>query len=107
MKPLASVALWPSLLVTVTLTAPAACAGVAAVMVVLLVTTTFGAALPPMLTVAPLAKFVPVMVTDVPPAVVPVFGEPLLTVGAGLPPRPPLFARIVVSFFNAPGALAR
>jgi hypothetical protein len=42
------------------------------------------AAVPPKLTVAPALKPVPVMVTEVPPAVVPVFGETELTVGAGV-----------------------
>jgi len=69
-------------LVTVTVTAPAFPAGVVAVMLVLLTTTTFVAAAPPNVTVAPAAKFVPVIVTDVPPAVDPVFGLTLLTVGA-------------------------
>ena len=67
--------------VTVTVTAPAALAGVAAVMLVLLTTTTFAAAPPPNVTVAPAAKFVPVIVTAVPPAVGPPFGDTLLTVG--------------------------
>ena len=42
--------------------------------VVLLTTTTFVAAVPPNVTVAPAAKFVPVIVTAVPPAVDPLFG---------------------------------
>jgi hypothetical protein len=67
--------------VTATVTAPAACAGVVAVMVVLLLTTTFVAAVPPNVTVAPVTKFVPVIVTAVPPAVVPLFGLTLVTVG--------------------------
>ena len=46
-----------------------------------LTTTTFVAAVPPNVTVAPAAKFVPVIVTAVPPAVVPLFGLTLLTVG--------------------------
>jgi ornithine cyclodeaminase/alanine dehydrogenase-like protein (mu-crystallin family) len=54
------------------------------VIVVALPTVTPVAATPPKLTVAPLTKFVPLIVTDVPPAVVPLFGERLLTVGAGL-----------------------
>jgi hypothetical protein len=66
---------------TVTVTAPAPCAGVVAVILVLLTTTTLVAAVPPNVTVAPAAKFVPVIVTAVPPAVEPVFGETLLTVG--------------------------
>jgi hypothetical protein len=71
----------PPRLVTVTVTAPATCAGVVAVILVLLTTTTFVAAVPPNVTVAPVAKFVPVIVTAVPPAVVPLFGETLATVG--------------------------
>lgn len=67
--------------VTVTVTAPAACAGVVAVMLVLLTTTTLVAAVPPNVTVAPAAKLVPVIVTAVPPAVDPLVGEILLTVG--------------------------
>ena len=67
--------------VTVTVTAPALPAGVVAVMVVPFTTTTLVAAVPPNVTIAPVAKFVPVMVTAVPPPVDPVFGETLLTVG--------------------------
>ncbi len=81
--PLVSVPLCASVLVTTTFTAPAACAGVVAVMVVLLVTPTPVAGVPPKLTVAPARKPVPVMVTGVPPAVVPDTGEIELTVGAG------------------------
>jgi hypothetical protein len=55
---------------------------VIAVMLVALTTTTLVAAVPPKVTVAPAAKFVPVIVTGVPPAVVPVFGDRLTTVGA-------------------------
>jgi hypothetical protein len=44
-------------------------------------TTTDVHELPPMVTVAPDMKFVPVIVTDVPPAVVPEVGEMLVTVG--------------------------
>ena len=66
---------------TVTVTAPALPAGVVAVMLVLLATTTFVAAFPPNVTVAPAAKFVPVIVTLVPPAVTPEPGETLVTVG--------------------------
>ena len=67
--------------VTTTAIAPAFPAGVVAVIVVLLDTATFVAAAPPNVTVAPTAKFVPVMVTAVPPAVVPLFGLTLLTLG--------------------------
>ena len=69
-------------MVTVTVTAPAVPAGVVAVIRVALATTTLVAAAVPKVTVAPVAKFVPVTVTAVPPAVDPVFGATLLTVGA-------------------------
>jgi hypothetical protein len=68
-------------LVTVTVTAPALPAGVVAVIDVLLTTTTLLAAALPNVTVAPVAKFVPVIVTAVPPCVDPLFGLTLLTVG--------------------------
>jgi hypothetical protein len=68
--------------VTVTVTAPALPAGVVAVIVVLFTTVTPAAAALPNFTVAPVAKFVPVIVTDVPPAVAPVFGLTPVTVGA-------------------------
>jgi hypothetical protein len=42
------------------------------------------AAVPPMVTVAPAKKPVPLMVTAVPPTVVPEVGETPVTVGAGL-----------------------
>jgi hypothetical protein len=70
------------LTVTVTVTAPALPAGVVAVIVVAFTTTTFVAAAAPNVTVAPAAKFVPVIVTPVPPEVDPVLGVTLLTVGA-------------------------
>jgi hypothetical protein len=69
-------------LVTVTVTAPALPAGVVAVMVVLFTTTTLVAAVPPNVTVAPVAKFAPVIVTAVPPAAGPLFGLTLVTAGA-------------------------
>lgn len=77
------VALWVSGLVTTTLTAPAAWAGVVAVIEVLLPKLTPVAAVPPKLTVAPDTKFEPVMLTNVPPAVVPEAGEIKLIAGAG------------------------
>ena len=78
MNPLARLPLCP-FTVTVTVTAPALPAGVVAVIVVLLTTTTLVAAVPPNVTVAPEAKFVPVIVTAVPPAASPLLGETLLT----------------------------
>jgi hypothetical protein len=80
-NPLARLPLSPLLLVTVTVTAPALPAGVVAVIDVLLTTTTFVAAAEPNVTVAPVAKLVPVIVTDVPPANAPPFGDTLVTVG--------------------------
>jgi hypothetical protein len=79
-NPLARLPLWP-FKVTVTVTAPAVPAGVVAVIDVLLTTTTLVAAVLPNVTVAPVAKLVPVMVTEVPPVVGPVFGLTLVTVG--------------------------
>jgi hypothetical protein len=76
-------------LVTVTATAPAPPAGVVAVIVVLFTTTTFVAAAPPNVTVAPAAKFVPEIVTAVPPAVDPLFGLTLLTEGWPMYVNPP------------------
>ena len=92
---MASVPFWPSVLVTITLTAPAECAGVTAVIVVLLVTLILVAAAPPILTLAPDRKLVPVMVTAVPPAVLPVFGDIDDTVGAG-PGAPPAVVKLQV-----------
>jgi len=59
---------------TVTVTAPVTCAGVLAVMVVPFTTTTFVAAAPSKVRVAPAAKFAPVIVTEVPPVTDPVLG---------------------------------
>jgi hypothetical protein len=69
------------LTVTVTVTAPALPAGVVAVMVVLFTTTTLVAEPDPNVTVAPAAKLVPEIVTEVPPAATPLFGDTLVTVG--------------------------
>ena len=80
MNPLARLPLTP-LTVTVTVTAPALPAGAVAVIEVLLTATTLVAAAVPNVTVAPVAKLVPVMVTAVPPPVDPVFGDTLVTVG--------------------------
>src|SRR5438034_10133226 len=82
-NPLESVPLCASALVTVMFTAPAACAGVVAVIVALFTTLTPVAALPPKLTVAPATKLAPVIVTAVPPTIGPEEGATVLTVGAG------------------------
>jgi hypothetical protein len=71
-------------LVTVTVAAPALPTGVVAVIEVLLTTVTPVAAAAPNVTVAPAAKFVPVIVTAVPPAVEPLLGLILLTVGGAI-----------------------
>jgi hypothetical protein len=74
------VALCPPGLVTVTFTAPELWAGVTAVMVVLLTTVTLLAAVEPKVTVAPDWKLVPVSWIEVPPEIVPEFGEMEATV---------------------------
>ena len=71
-----------------------------------LATLTFVAAAPPKVTVAPAAKFAPVIVTEVPPPVVPEFGETPATVGAGAGGGGfPDLGKIVLSFLRAPGEL--
>jgi hypothetical protein len=67
--------------VTVTVTVPTLPAGVVAVIVVLFTTVTFVAAALPKVTVAPVPKFVPLIVTAVPPEVEPVLGLTLVIVG--------------------------
>ena len=112
MNPLVRVPLCASEFVTITLTAPAACAGVLAVMVVLLTTVTFVAAVPPRVTVAPFRKPVPVMVTAVPPVVSPELGEIDETLGAGFgtvkvnpPDKVPLWASVFVTTTSATPAV--
>ena len=82
-KPLAREAFWLSGLVTATVEAPAAPAGVEAVIVELLTTVTAAATLAPTVTVAPVTKFDPVIVIGVPPVVMPAPGAMLEIVGAG------------------------
>ena len=77
------VPLLASVLVTTTLVAPAACAGVVAEIVVLFTTVTAVAEVPPSFTVAPVRNPVPMMVTAVTPLMVPELGEIEVTVGAG------------------------
>jgi hypothetical protein len=69
-------------LVTVTVTAPALPAGVVAMIVPLFTTVMLDAVTLPNLTVAAVSKFVPVIVTTVPPASGPLFGDTLFTNGA-------------------------
>ena len=72
----------PPGVVTKTLAVPAVPAGVVTVMEVALFTTRLVAAVPPMVTPVAPVKPVPVMVMLVPPAVEPLVGEILITVGA-------------------------
>jgi hypothetical protein len=90
--------LCPPGLLTVTITAPALPAGVVAVICVPLTTTTLVAEALPNVTVAPTAKFAPVIVTAVPPAVVPLFGLTLVTVGAG----PVMAAKVTICITHGP-----
>jgi hypothetical protein len=85
-------------LVIVTVAAPALPAGVVAVMVVPFTTTTFVAAAAPNVTAAPATKFVPVIVTAVPPAVDPLLGLTLLTVGTG----PDTAANVTICITHGP-----
>ncbi len=71
----------PPGVVTLTSTVPVP-AGEVAVICVALLTVNEPAALPPKLTALAPEKFVPVMVTPVPPAAGPVFGLTPVTVGA-------------------------
>src|SRR5437879_201600 len=88
-NPFARVALCVSGLVTTTFTAPAAWAGVVAVIVVAETTVTAVAAMPPTLTVAPDAKLVPVNVSAVPPVVDPEVGATLVSVDVAVEPGLP------------------
>jgi hypothetical protein len=71
----------PPGVVTTTFAAPAVPAGVVAVIVFAFTTDTLVAACPPIVTDVAPVRFVPVMVTLVPPAVDPLVGDILLTVG--------------------------
>src|SRR5881394_1053069 len=112
MKAPASDPLCASAFVTVTPTAPAACAGVVAVIVVAFTTVTPVALVPPTLTVAPALNPVPLIVIAVPPTVDPNGGATLVTVGAGARyvnafARDPLCASAFVTVTpTAPGACA-
>ena len=75
-------ALVPFGVVTVTSTAPAACAGDVAVIEVAFTTAKLAAAVPPNDTAVAPVKLVPLMVMLVPPAAGPEFGLTPVTVGA-------------------------
>ena len=84
MKPLFWLALWPAGFVTTTVTAPATWAGVVALRLKVFETETFVAAVPPKVTVMPFMKLVPVIVTLVPPLVVPELGLTAMIVGGAM-----------------------
>ena len=103
-------ALWVSGFVTITFTAPAACAVVVPVMVVALMVETFRGE-PPKDTLDPLTKLVPATVTEVPPELGPRFGVTEATVGAATYVKQPLHDPLCVSGFvtttvTAPAACA-
>jgi hypothetical protein len=81
-KPFGRLALPPGA-VTATTTAPAACAGVAAVIVLSPLTVKLVAVAPPNVTAVAPVKPLPDMVTEVPPAVGPLFGATEAIVGTG------------------------
>lgn len=74
----------PWAVVTATSTAPADFAGVVAVIEVFELTVNAEALVPPKVTAVAPVKFVPVIVTDAPPAVDPFTGESEATVGVGV-----------------------
>ena len=78
----APVALVPPVVVTRTSTVPADPAGAVAVICVALLTVKPVAAVPPKVTAVAPERLVPVMTTEVPPAVGPAVGETEVTVGA-------------------------
>src|SRR5262249_11645685 len=82
-NPLGRLPFCPPGFLTVTATGPAVPAGVVAVIWVPLITVTFVAATLPNVTVAPVTKFIPTIVTAVPPVAGPLLGLTLLTVGTG------------------------
>src|SRR2546426_6179932 len=83
------VALWPSTLVTTTLTSPAAWAGVVATTIVAGAKVTVPG-VPPKLTVSGPAKSLPLIVTPRPPAMEPLVGETAVMVGAGRKMKQPV-----------------
>jgi len=82
---LVSVPLAVLVFVTTTFTAPPACAGVFAVIVVALTKTMFVAVVPPKVTVAPDWKPLPLIVTGRPPLTEPWLGVTDVTVTGGRP----------------------
>ena len=104
---------WPSARVTVTSTAPAACPGVLAVIVVALRAAALAAAVPPNETVVPALKLVPEIVSCVPPRDVPDATESVVMSGAGAAEnvKAPVFValpppRLVTTTSTCPAAWA-
>ena len=89
----------PSVVTTIS-TAPAAWAGVVAVIDVALFTVTPVAAAPPIVTPVAPVKSLPVMVTGVPPAVMPALGEIAVTVGLGADAAAQLIVTVVVPLLD-------
>ncbi len=90
---------------------PGQCAAVTAVIEVALTTITLVAATPPIVTVAPVVKPVPVSVTAVPPAAGPTLGLIAVTVGArdkreAVREAAALAIQLVTTTSTAPGACA-
>ena len=108
-----SVSDWPSSRVTVTSTAPAACPGVLAAIVVALRAAALAAAVPPNETVVPALKLVPEIVSCVPPSDVPDATESVVMSGAGAAEnvKAPVFValpppRLVTTTSTCPAAWA-
>ena len=93
----------PTGVVTVTSTGPAASAGLVVEICVLLFTVNGVAIVPPNLTALAFVKFVPVIVTGVPPAAFPLFGDTPVTVGSD-PSCCIICNKIGASPFRATGA---
>ena len=78
---------------------PIACAGVSQVMEVLLITVGEVQFEPPIVTVAPEMKLVPESVMVVPPAILPLFGLTLVTLGLAMVEYALVFVAVWVSVF--------
>ena len=78
---------------------PIACAGVLQVMEVLLITVGEVQFEPPIVTVAPEMKLVPESVMVVPPAILPLFGLTLVTLGLAMVEYALVFVAVWVSVF--------
>ena len=102
MNPPVNVPIWVSGLVTTTSWGPAVPAGVITVIDVEFTKVTPVASTPPIVTVAPVIKPVPVIVTGVPPALGPEEGEMLATVGTGKDGTPITIGMDLIAAFTQP-----